>query len=115
MKGETPMHKMDAPLAKATRSLRERFGFEQIELADRLGITNVHLCNLEAGRSTYSVHVVRRLSDIYGIDVYLYTAVTFVPLNWYALPLRENIRTMRMLMDRELAKALGEKRWPESP
>ncbi len=102
------MHKMDAPLAKATRELRERFGFEQIELAERLGMTNIHPCNLEAGRSTYSVHVVRKLSDIYGIDVYLYTAVTFVPLNCYATPLRENIRSMRMLMASEVAKAVGE-------
>lgn len=101
------MHRMDAPLAKATRELRKRYGTGQIDLADRLGITNVHLCNLEAGRSTYSVHVVRELSDIYGFDVYLYTAVTFVPLNWYAKPLRPHILAMRAAMEGLIRKQIG--------
>jgi len=103
------MHRMDAPLAKATRELRKRFDYSQKDLARRLGIGHAYLCNLEKGRHTYSsIHIIRSLSAIYGFDVYLYAAVTFVPLNWYAKELRPHILEMRAAMEGLIRKQLGE-------
>ncbi len=46
-------------------------GDSQREAADRLGITNVHLCDIERGHSRPSLDLLERYQEEFGSDPYV--------------------------------------------
>src|SRR5437763_990082 len=54
------------------RRLRETLGLTQQEMADALGITNVHLSNIENDKSFPSQQLIDRCRDKFGVDLYVY-------------------------------------------
>jgi len=51
------------------KRLRERHGYSQFSLADKLGISQAAYSRLEKGEIDISLSRIFRLSDIYGVSV----------------------------------------------
>lgn len=51
------------------RILREEKGLSQIELAQRVGISQVCLCRYETGERNPSYRVLKRIADVLGCTV----------------------------------------------
>ena len=58
-------------LGDTAREIRESFGVSQKEAAERLGVTPVHLCNLERNKATPSNELVAKYREVFGIDLYV--------------------------------------------
>src|SRR5947209_17633457 len=58
-------------LGKAARYLRDRKGMSQRETADAVGITQVHLSNIENNKSLPSATLLARYRDLWGVDLYI--------------------------------------------
>jgi transcriptional regulator with XRE-family HTH domain len=55
----------------ALRNARERLTLNQHEMADRLGVTNVHVCNLERGHTAPSLEMLQSWCKALGYEVRL--------------------------------------------
>jgi transcriptional regulator with XRE-family HTH domain len=60
-------------LGDTARNLRETFGITQRAAADLLGISYVHLCNLENNKSRPSPEMLEKFRDVFGVDLYVYS------------------------------------------
>jgi transcriptional regulator with XRE-family HTH domain len=58
-------------VGKTARHVRESLGLTQQELADRLGITNVHLSHVENNKAYPSPALLERFQELFGIDLYV--------------------------------------------
>jgi transcriptional regulator with XRE-family HTH domain len=62
---------MAIPLGKTARYLRDEAGLTQRAMADLLGITAVHLCNIENSKSAPSPELLDRYRSKLGVDLYV--------------------------------------------
>lgn len=60
-------------LGDTARSLRESFGLTQRAAADRLGVSYVHLCNIEKDKSRPSPDLLEKYRQVFGVDLYVYS------------------------------------------
>src|SRR5713226_5066698 len=58
-------------LGKTARYLRERKGMTQIAAAEALGISQVHLSNIENNKAIPSPKLMDRYTELWGIDLYV--------------------------------------------
>jgi transcriptional regulator with XRE-family HTH domain len=59
-------------IGDVARELREQLEMSQKEAADALGVTQVHLCNIEKNRSKPSPSLLDRYRELWGIDLYVF-------------------------------------------
>ena len=64
---------MPISLGKASKELRKRLKLSLRDAAVELGISYVHLCNVENGKASLSPDTIERFHDAWGIDLYMYT------------------------------------------
>ena len=60
---------MQEELAKRVRKWLEQTGTTQRELATRLSITPVHLCNILQGNGALSIDMYERIMDVIGVRI----------------------------------------------
>ena len=58
-------------LGRTARQVREKLGMTQRAAAVALGVSSVHLSNVERGRTLPSASLIARFSEVYGIDIYV--------------------------------------------
>lgn len=58
-------------IGQTVRYVRERRGMTQRAAAAALGVSAVHLSNVERSRTVPSSSLISRFNDVYGIDVYV--------------------------------------------
>ena len=58
-------------LGNTARDLRESLGLSQRQVADALGVTPVHLCNIEKNRAAPSQTLIDKYRELWGIDLYV--------------------------------------------
>jgi len=58
-------------IGSVAKSIRLQIGWTQRRTADALGISDVHLCNIENGRSIPSERLVDSFGELWGIDLYV--------------------------------------------
>jgi transcriptional regulator with XRE-family HTH domain len=58
-------------LGKTARYVREHKGMTQRAAAEALGVSSVHLSNVERGVTPPSASLITRFSEVYGVDVYV--------------------------------------------
>ena len=58
-------------LGKVARYLRESYGLTQQELADAIGVTNVHVSNIENEKAAPSQQIIDRYREKFGVDLYI--------------------------------------------
>lgn len=56
-------------IGRNIRSLRERYGLTQCELAERAGVTQVYISYCENGRKEPSLRFCRKLAAVFGCPV----------------------------------------------
>lgn len=59
-------------IGDSARSLREQLGLSQKDAAAALGISNVHLCNIEKNNSQPSPELVAKYRELWGVDLYIF-------------------------------------------
>jgi transcriptional regulator with XRE-family HTH domain len=60
-------------LGTTARELREKLGLKQREVAKELGISVVHLCNIENNKAALSPALIDKYRERWGIDLYVLT------------------------------------------
>jgi len=60
-------------LGRAARELRDRLGLTQRAAAEALGISFVHLCNIEKDRAAPSQALIDKYRELWGVDLYVLT------------------------------------------
>jgi len=63
---------MPIRLGKASQELRKRLKLSLRDAAAELGISYVHLCNVENDKASLSPDTIERFYDAWGIDLYMY-------------------------------------------
>jgi transcriptional regulator with XRE-family HTH domain len=58
-------------LGKTARHLRESLGLTQRAAADQLGISCVHLCNIEKNKAVPSPTLLARFQELWNVDLYV--------------------------------------------
>lgn len=58
-------------LGRTARSVRECLGLTQKAAAEALGVSSVHLSNVERGVTPPSASLISRFTEVYGVDVYV--------------------------------------------
>ena len=58
-------------VGSAARYLRDRLGLTQRALAEQLGISCVHLCNIEKNKVVPSATLLERYRELWGVDLYV--------------------------------------------
>lgn len=58
-------------LGETIRHAREAKGLTQRAAADVLGITDVHLCNIERNKARPSATLLNRIQNAWNVDIYL--------------------------------------------
>lgn len=58
-------------IGSSAKQLRQRLNWTQRETAVQLGITCVHLCNIENNKSNPSPGLLDRYRELWGIDLYV--------------------------------------------
>jgi transcriptional regulator with XRE-family HTH domain len=76
-------------IGQTARFVRESRGLTQRAAAEALGVSAVHLSNLERGRTQPSAALIVRLKEVFGLDVYT-GAVGLPPLGGWILLLSQS-------------------------
>ena len=58
-------------VGNTAREMRESLGLTQQEMAATLGVTNVHISNIENDKSFPSQQLIERYREKFGIDLYV--------------------------------------------
>lgn len=58
-------------VGKTARHLRESLGMTQRAAAEKLGISVVHLCNIENSKSAPSPALLERFRELWNVDLYM--------------------------------------------
>jgi len=59
------------PLGKTARHLRDSLGLTQRAAAQELGISVVHLCNIENNKALPSPALLERFRELWNVDLYV--------------------------------------------
>jgi len=94
-------------LGETARELRERCGYSQVKAASRLGITQVHLSNIENDKVRPSHDLLTEYRAVFGVDLYVYAFCTRGESNRLPKDLREASARLADIWRRELDKRLG--------
>ena len=70
-------------LGETARNLRETYGLTQRAAADLLGVSYVHLCNIENNKSRPSQEMLEKFRTVFGVDLYVYS--------WCSSPSQEKL------------------------
>lgn len=62
---------MDIHLGQTARNLRLSLGLTQRAAAEALGISFVHLCNIEKNRAAPSQTLIDRYRELWGVDLHV--------------------------------------------
>jgi|SRR6185437_16839063 len=63
-------------IGQTTRFVRQRLGLTQRAAAAALDVSAVHLSNVERGVTPPSASLLSRISEVYGVDVYVLSYCT---------------------------------------
>lgn len=81
-------------IGEAARYLRNRFGLSQRDAAAELGISYVHLSNIENGKALPSPTMLDKYREAWGIDLYMLAVGMFSDEETVPKPLRASVKAM---------------------
>jgi transcriptional regulator with XRE-family HTH domain len=64
-------------LGSAARNLRERLGLSQRAAAAQLGMSHVHLNNIENEKVSPTANIIEKYYEAWGIDLYMYAVAKY--------------------------------------
>lgn len=81
-------------IGEAARYLRSRLGLSQRKAATELGISYVHLSNIENGKALPSPTMLDKYREAWGIDLYMLAVGMFSDEGTVPKPLRASVKAM---------------------
>jgi len=98
---------MSLYVGRTARYLRECLGLKQKEMAEELGISVVHYCNIENSKAVPSPELVDRFREIWDVDLHVLGWSLFGDTSKLPLPLQESAAKIAKIWRRELSKKVG--------
>jgi transcriptional regulator with XRE-family HTH domain len=96
-------------LGTTARLVREKKGLTQKSAAEALGITQVHLSNIENNKGTPSSSLLSRFRELWGIDLYILAWCLHGNPDDLPEPVRKPMRELAKLWLAELSDFLPNK------
>ena len=100
-------------LCDAARELRTRIGLSVRKAAEELGISYVHLSNIENNKVSPSPEIIDRFHQAWGIDLYMFAVCKFSDLNGFSERVARPLERLRVAWEHEI-DALIERRSKEA-
>jgi len=94
-------------LGKTAKYLRERKGLTQKAAAEALGITQVHLSNIENNKSVPSPKLLDRYRELWGVDLYILAWCLHGDLSRLPKAVRGPMRELASAWRRQLGDLAG--------
>lgn len=98
---------MAISLGKTARELRDSLGLTQRAAAEALGISYVHLCNIENDKSSPSADLLDRFRELWGVDLYVMAWCNYGDTNKLPMPLRKAAAKLADAWQQQLALQIG--------
>jgi transcriptional regulator with XRE-family HTH domain len=99
-------------LGKAARSLREAIGWTQSEVANVLGLSVVHVCNMENGKAAFSESTLDTYQKVIGVDLYVLAWCQQGDLESLPVGIRNAAEKLSDALSAEIRKTVN--RWKNS-
>jgi transcriptional regulator with XRE-family HTH domain len=98
---------MSLYVGRTSRYLRECLGLKQKKMAEQLGISVVHYCNIENNKSVPSPELVERYRELWDVDLHVLGWSLFGDTSRLPLPLQESAARIAEVWQNELSKRFG--------
>lgn len=89
-------------LGEAARHLRERLGLSQRAAAQELGISHVHLNNIENGKASPTAAMIEKYYQAWNIDLYMFAVANFTTDDRVPASLQSAVGKMRQAWNTEI-------------
>jgi transcriptional regulator with XRE-family HTH domain len=93
-------------LGKTAKYLRERKGLSQKAAADALGISQVHLSNIENNKALPSPNLLDRYRELWGVDLYVLAWCLFGDPNQLPKAVRKPMQELGDAWRRQLGEVI---------
>jgi transcriptional regulator with XRE-family HTH domain len=97
-------------LGDAASYLRERFGLSQRAAARELGISHIHLNNIENGKVSPTASMIEKFYDAWGVDLYMLAVAKFSSKERIPARLSKAVGALASAWDREIEAVLARRR-----
>src|SRR4051812_5593358 len=101
---------MGAHIGRTSKFLRKTLGLKQREMAEQLGISVVHYCNIENGKAHPSPDLLERYKDLWDVDLHVLGWSLYGDVSKLPAPLQEAATAIAKSWKHELKKKLGHHR-----
>jgi transcriptional regulator with XRE-family HTH domain len=96
-------------LGKTARYLRERKGLSQKEAAEALGISQVHLSNIEHDKALPSPNLLTHIRELWKVDLYILAWCLYGDLNLLPESVRKPMEQLAKAWKQELGDLIPQK------
>ena len=103
---------MTISLGATARSLRESLGLTQRATARMLGISFVHLCNIEKERAAPSQNLIDKYRELWGVDLYVLAWCKNGELSKLPRPLRDAASQLSKTWTQYIEETIANNRSP---
>lgn len=93
-------------LGKTAKYVRESKGLTQTEAARQLGITNVHLSNIENNKASPSLELIEKFRKVWNVDLYVLAWCMFGDTDKLPIRLRKLTNDLAQAWKQELKDCL---------
>ncbi len=94
-------------LGEAARHLRERLELSQRAAALELGISHVHLSNIENGKASPTAAMIEKYYEAWSIDLYMFAVANFTTDDRVPITLRPTVEKMRQAWNLEIESRIS--------
>ncbi len=102
-------------LGKTARKLRDAFGLKQRDVADALGISVVHLCNIENNKAAPSAAILESYREIWGVDLYVLAWCLYGDVSKLPPAVRKSANELAKAMQKQIDSIVKRRREDDSP
>ncbi len=97
-------------LGEAARFIRQEFGLSQRKAAEEIGISFVHLNNIENDKSSPSPEVIEKFRAAWGVDLYMVAAGMFSTDDHVPPKLRAPLAALTVAWRHEIKRLIARRR-----
>ena len=95
-------------LGEAAKYVRNRLGLSQRRAGEVLGISHIHINNVENGKTSPSPAILEKYFDAFGIDLYMVAIVLFSDAERLPKAMRSAAGELKEEWDRQLERTIIE-------
>ncbi|MCR9117558.1 MAG: helix-turn-helix transcriptional regulator [bacterium] len=95
-------------IGATAKRLRERLGITQVDCAKILGISNVHLCNVEKNKTQPSQALIEKYVETWGVDLYVLSWCEFGNSDELPVHVRKAAEMLSVAWERRIDALIAE-------